>query len=1003
MELFTAQASKVSRQLLQATLRVILTCLLLAGCGDSDTSYVFTPGGSTGAAIQLQSVLAQSVVPAVVDSYRASGFDDQGALLFGPATASKAASVVWSGVPVQVTVFQVEYLANGRVIGVSRTPVQLREGQTFDVVNPEILFLPNRLTIDPSAATLAKGTVALFTATGHYPDGSVRDLTAEVTWTSDAPAVASVEAGEVRGLSPGSATIEASLADLSAEATVTVTDAALVSLSVSPLNPSVANGTGQAFTATGIFTDGTFQDLTASVTWTSSDMAVASVTANQAQALSTGQTFIEASLDGRSASTTLTVTPATLQSLALSGGLSSIAAGTSTTFTLTGTFSDGTTQDLTDTATWVAEPSDLATVDRGRVQGLSPGEVTISASTDGRSVSTAVQVTPAFVTALRVQTINSAPAQVVVGQSLQLEAIATYSDGSTQNVAANAVWTSLDSNTLTVSGGLVTGVATGSAGVTAAFSGFSDTLTVTVVRPAGFSLSGGPYTFDTDTGVLNPQVGPNSTAPGWDATNQRLFLDTFEVQSGVTLTVTGSAPFVVDASGAITMAGTIDRDGSVGASGAQGTLGGGVSLVSEGDVTVSGTIQSRGGAGGSAQGAGNGGHGAAGGALTLVADNLTVTGTLRLDGGAGADGGNTATGQAGAGGDGGNAGTLSRSGLSSVNFNPTLLSAQGGAGGQGGSTTTTASVNVNRSAVGGAGGNGGSSTLGPGGMGGAGGSITVNGDVLANNTVPVVAGAGGAGGDSIDAAAGNGGAGGSITITGFTQTPNIVTTGAGGSGGSSAAGAGGDGGSGGALSLGATVSTPNVILTTGTGGAGGDGGTSGGQGGAGGDMTTAQINGGIHGAGAGGRGGNGGAVGGAGGAGGSVTATQIIQGTTTAGAGGDGGNGTATGGNGGAGGALNVAELTAATGRGGAGGQGGQGGTAAGPGGDGGSAVVSSTIGVSASLIGGRGGDGGTSATAGGAGGDGGNATAPGSNGTRTPGAGGAGGAVGGSNGSPGV
>lgn len=1003
MDMVTARTVVKNRRLLGAILLVILTCLGLNGCGDSDTDFVGSQGGSTGAAIQLQSVLAQSVVPSIVDTYRASGFDDQGTLLFGPASASKAASVIWNGVPVQVKVFQVEYLSKGRLVGISRTRVQLVEGQTFQVINPEIIAIPESLTIDPPAATLAKDTKAVFTATGHFADGSVRDLTDSVTWTSSNPAVATVEAGMVSALSTGNSTIEARLADLSAQASVNVSNTALVSLSLSPLNPSVAKGTSQAFTATGIFSDGTFQDVTATVTWSSSDTAVANITGNRALALSAGETTITASLDGRTANTTLTVTPATLRSLALSGGLSTISVGTTTTFTLTGTFSDGTTQDLTSSAAWTAEPSTVATVDRGRVQGLTPGQVTVSASVDGQSVSTALQVLglPVVVTGVRVQTVNAAPAEVVIGQTATLEAIASFSDGRTQDVSANAVWTSLDNKVLSVSGGVVSGLNEGSAGVRATFSGFSDTLTMSVVRPAGFSLSGGPFTIDTDTGVLNPQVGPNPVAPGWDSANRRLFLDNFEVQNGVTLTVTGSAPFVVDASGPITVAGTITRDGASGAAGLDGLNGGAVSLVSNGDVTVSGTINSRGGAGGSALGAGNGGAGGAGGALTLVADNLTVTGTLRLEGGSGADGGSSDSGQGGRGGNGGDGGTLTRSGTTSENFNPALLSAQGGSGGQGGSIVTTGSLNSFRSAVGGAGGNGGASSLGAGGAGGAGGAVSVNGDVLSTNTVPVTSGAGGAGGSSTGGAGGDGGAGGSITITGGVQTANIAASGSGGAGGSSTVGAGGQGGDGGAIVIQSTVNAPNTQVTGGDGGRGGAG-TTGGQGGAGGNLTFANVNGGTHAAGAGGGGGDGG-VGGLGGAGGTVSAAQIIGGTTEAGAGGNGGAGTVTGGLAGAGGSLTVGSLSGGTASGGAGGLGGAGATAAGIGGAGGNATVNTSMGVSATLVGGRGGDGGTSPTAGGDGGNGGNATAPGVSGTRTPGAGGQGGAVGGTDGDPGI
>jgi len=54
-----------------------------------------------------------------------------------------------------------------------------------------------------------------------------------------------------------------------------VNPAALVSIAINPLAPTIALGTTQQFTATGTYTDGTAQDLTTVVTWSSSSATVA--------------------------------------------------------------------------------------------------------------------------------------------------------------------------------------------------------------------------------------------------------------------------------------------------------------------------------------------------------------------------------------------------------------------------------------------------------------------------------------------------------------------------------------------------------------------------------------------------------------------------------------------------------------------------------------------------------------------------------------------------------
>src|SRR4030042_5288128 len=88
-------------------------------------------------------------------------------------------------------------------------------------------------------------------------------------------------------------------------------NAALTAISVTPTNPSVAKGTAQQFTATGTYSDNTTQDLTTTVTWSSSSTSVATINnAGLATAVEAGTAIITATepASGISGSTTLTVT-----------------------------------------------------------------------------------------------------------------------------------------------------------------------------------------------------------------------------------------------------------------------------------------------------------------------------------------------------------------------------------------------------------------------------------------------------------------------------------------------------------------------------------------------------------------------------------------------------------------------------------------------------------------------------------------------------------------------
>src|ERR1019366_7346272 len=185
---------------------------------------------------------------------------------------------------------------------------------------------------------------------------STENLTASVTWSSSSMAVASVSnASGSNGLataaSQGSVTITAALGSVSGTTSLTVTAATLVSIGVTPTNPSVAQGLKYQFTATGIYTDHSTQNLTAAVAWSSSNTTAAAVSnAVGSQGLATagseGSTTITAALGSVSGSMTLTVTAATLVSVGVTPPNPSIANGTSQQFTATGIYTDHSTQNL---------------------------------------------------------------------------------------------------------------------------------------------------------------------------------------------------------------------------------------------------------------------------------------------------------------------------------------------------------------------------------------------------------------------------------------------------------------------------------------------------------------------------------------------------------------------------------------------------------------------------------------------------------------------------------
>lgn len=188
----------------------------------------------------------------------------------------------------------------------------------------------------------------------------------------------------------------------------------LAFISVSPSYPaSLAKGLTQKFTATGYYLNGSTLDITSSATWNSVSPTVATVdTSGLATGTGVGSTNITASFGGvTSTFVSLTVTPAELTAIAVSPGSATTTAGLSKQFTATGTFTDGTTQDVSGSVSWGVTNRAVASVNGvGLAMGVSEGTTTITATKLGFGASVSNSATLTVVKYIVGGTVTSLPA-----------------------------------------------------------------------------------------------------------------------------------------------------------------------------------------------------------------------------------------------------------------------------------------------------------------------------------------------------------------------------------------------------------------------------------------------------------------------------------------------------------------------------------------------------------------------------------------------------------------
>ena len=148
------------------------------------------------------------------------------------------------------------------------------------------------MTVSPATTTISVGTNQQYTAAGYYSNGNVTQGFS-VTWASSSTAVATIDpaSGIATAVGPGTTSITATALGVTAtSATLNVNQ--LLSIAVTPPNPTIMVGGTEQFTATGKFKnpDGTTStsDVTAQVAWTAAPTTIATINTTTTPGLATG-------------------------------------------------------------------------------------------------------------------------------------------------------------------------------------------------------------------------------------------------------------------------------------------------------------------------------------------------------------------------------------------------------------------------------------------------------------------------------------------------------------------------------------------------------------------------------------------------------------------------------------------------------------------------------------------------------------------------------------------
>ena len=235
----------------------------------------------------------------------------------------------------------------------------------------------------------------------------------------------------------------------------------LTSIDIQAVNTTIPAGVSQGFTAIGNYSDGHSEDITAAVTWGSSDNSVATVNTNGlVTGVSVGSPTIQAQQDSVIGQLAITISNANLNQITLNPSDPELAVGLSRRFVAYGNYSDGSSL-VMNGLSWSSSDDTVATINNnGRVTTLSPGNAVISAGDGTISGQTTLHVPSKHLVDIAVEAVDGAT-QIPVGTTEQYVATGAYDDGSNADISNDVTWVTSDSSIATISGSWVSGVAAG--------------------------------------------------------------------------------------------------------------------------------------------------------------------------------------------------------------------------------------------------------------------------------------------------------------------------------------------------------------------------------------------------------------------------------------------------------------------------------------------------------------------------------------------------------------
>lgn len=384
----------------------------------------------------------------------AKGETETLSVIFYPDNTTDDRTIIWTSE--DDTIATVE---NGVVtaVGVGTTTIKAQVGIWEATCEVEVNAPLKGITLDKNKVTLNKGTAEDTVELNVIYNPTDTTDNKDVTWTSKNQSVATVENGIVTAVGAGTAIIEAKVGEFTATCEVEV-KVPLTGISIKDSTELIKNQS-ETLVVTYEPAD-TTDDRT--VTWTSSDEAIAKIDENgKVTALKEGTVTITAKVGEYTDECEVTVKEIKLEGITINNTIDTLIKGQSAQLGVIYT-PDNTTDNKV--ATWTSSDETIATIDEnGKVTALKAGTVTITATSGNFTDSFELTVEEIALTGIEIKTENDKTA-LKEGETLQLD-INFLPENTTDS--KDVVYISSNESVITVDeNGKVTAIKPGTAVVT---------------------------------------------------------------------------------------------------------------------------------------------------------------------------------------------------------------------------------------------------------------------------------------------------------------------------------------------------------------------------------------------------------------------------------------------------------------------------------------------------------------------------------------------------------